>query len=144
MEKHKIVSKASTEMPSRGEAKGQDWKPVVFEDPRRTTTKEASGALATARPGASTGPPLARTSPQLEEETEELSHLRVSSDLRVALMQARAVKGLSQKELATQLNMPHATIVSLENGKALADNALVARLERHLCCKLPRTRKKAL
>lgn len=130
-------------MPARGEAKGQDWKPVVFEDPRRARkSAEAAGTLGTSRQATKGGGNGSSLLQRLEHETEELSHLRVSTELKKALMQARLAKNLTQKKLATQLNLPAATIADLENGTALVDNALVARLEKHLGCTLPRTHKK--
>lgn len=66
----------------------------------------------------------------------------MEAELKRALMQARAAKGLTQKQLAQLAQVPVQRIVAMENGTALADNALVASLERHLGDKLPRTRKK--
>ena len=70
---------------------------------------------------------------------EQLSHARVGSDLRKALAQARLARGLTQKELALSLNLRPSAIANIEAGRALADNALTARLERRLQCALPRT-----
>lgn len=78
----------------------------------------------------------------LDSETEELSHARVSKEIRIALSQARVAKGLKQKDLATRLNLPIATVIDYENGKAIPNNALIARFEHELGTKLPRQPKK--
>eukprot|EP00286_Rhodomonas_abbreviata_P027127 CAMPEP_0181303816 /NCGR_PEP_ID=MMETSP1101-20121128/8778_1 /TAXON_ID=46948 /ORGANISM="Rhodomonas abbreviata, Strain Caron Lab Isolate" /LENGTH=69 /DNA_ID=CAMNT_0023409451 /DNA_START=9 /DNA_END=218 /DNA_ORIENTATION=+ len=64
----------------------------------------------------------------------------VSRDLRIALAQARQAKNLTQKDLAARLMIPTKTIQEYESGKAIPNNALVARMERNLGCKLPRSK----
>ena len=66
----------------------------------------------------------------------------VSKDLRLAITQARNAKGLTQKQLATQLNMQPAVINEYESGKAVPNNAVIAKIEKALGCKLPRAPKK--
>eukprot|EP00966_Prymnesium_polylepis_P309166 7144754-Prymnesium_polylepis.1 len=56
-------------------------------------------------------------------------------------MKARTVKGLTQKALGAQLNMPASTVADYESGRALPDNAVIARMERALGAKLPRAAK---
>jgi len=51
-------------------------------------------------------------------------------------VQARTAKGLSQKDLATKLMIPAKTIQDYENGKAVPNNALIAKIERNLGCKV--------
>ncbi len=50
-------------------------------------------------------------------------------------------KGLSQKDLAAKLMIPAKTIQDYEAGKAIPNNALIAKIERTLGCKLPRNSK---
>ena len=66
----------------------------------------------------------------------------VSKDLRVAIQQARNAKGLTQKALAASLNLQPQVIAEYENGKAIPNNAVIARIERALGAKLPRAPKK--
>jgi len=65
----------------------------------------------------------------------------VSQDLRIAIAQARQAKGLSQKDLAAKLMIPAKVIQDYESGKAIPNNALIAKFERTLGCKLPRAAK---
>ena len=82
-----------------------------------------------------------KTNQQLEDETEELKHNTVSSELKKAIMQARNAKGMTQKQLALQLGCEAKVVADYESGKALPNNALIAKMERALGAKLPRAKK---
>lgn len=127
---------------------------------------------APAGPGPSMSKVAGKTNQQLEDETEELKRkprlaleavlpLRpvrnaeltsaecppatdqtVSSDLKKAIMQARNAKGMSQKDLAQKLMTDVKTVQEYESGKAIPNNALIAKMERELGAKLPRAPKK--
>ena len=79
---------------------------------------------------------------KLDNESEELKHKTVSKDLRLAISKARTAKGLTQKQLATQLNMQPQIINEYESGKAIPNNAVIAKIEKALGAKLPRAPKK--
>ena len=83
-----------------------------------------------------------KTNQQLEDETDELKHKTVSTDLKKALMQGRMAKKLNQKELAQKIGTDAKTIQEYESGKAIPNNALIAKMEKELGCKLPRAPKK--
>lgn len=70
-----------------------------------------------------------------------LADATVSKDLRVAIAQARNAKGLTQKQLATQLNMQPQVINEYESGKAIPNNQVISKIERALGAKLPRAKK---
>merc|ERR550537_2194600 len=67
---------------------------------------------------------------------------KVPTELKVAIQKGRAAKGLTQKQLATQLNMQPQVIQGYENGKEVPNNAVIAKIEKALGCKLPRMPKK--
>jgi len=46
------------------------------------------------------------------------ARLRTPADFGLALQQARLAHGLSQVEIAAQLDLPQSTISALENGKS--------------------------
>ena len=48
---------------------------------------------------------------------------------------------MSQKDLATRLNVPVNTIAGYENGKIVPNNAFIVKIERVLGTKLPRISK---
>jgi putative transcription factor len=51
---------------------------------------------------------------------------------------------MSQKELAKKLNVDIGIIISYENGKAVPNNAFIAKIENILNTKLPRASKKII
>lgn len=93
------------------------------------------------RPGGS-GTSSGISAAALENETEELKHQTVSKDLRIAIQQARNAKGLTQKQLAQQLQVQPQVINEYESGKAIPNNGVIAKIERALGAKLPRAAKK--
>ena len=62
--------------------------------------------------------------------------------MKQAMIKARNAKGLTQKQLAQQLNMQPQVINEYESGKAIPNNAVIAKIERALGAKLPRAAKK--
>lgn len=122
---------------------GQQWetvtfklKPVVTAQPSVLTPRAANSVP---------GPTITKsgkTAVALENETEELKHQSVAPDLKKALMQARAAKGLTQKSFAQQLGCDAKTVQEYESGRAIPNNALIAKMEKALGAKLPRAARK--
>ena len=75
---------------------------------------------------------------------EDVPLMEVTVELKVAMQQARVAKGLSQKDLANKMCVPTQVIHSYENGKAIPNNAFIARMETFLGAKLPRIKKKVM
>ena len=73
---------------------------------------------------------------------EDAPLMEVTVELKVAMQQARVAKGLSQKDLANKMCVPTQVIHTYENGKAIPNNAFIARMETFLGTKLPRIKKK--
>jgi len=132
---------------------GQQWETVTFGTKATNASKPASvltprtanapGWLAPRVAGAP-GPTITKsgkTAAALENETEELKHQSVAPELKKAIMQARAAKGMTQKALAQLLGCDSKTVQEYESGKAIPNNALIAKMERTLGAKLPRARK---
>jgi putative transcription factor len=94
---------------------GQDWEPVILkkEVPIRHIQKEQPPAL-----------------------------LKTTIKLQNAIEQARLNAKLSQKDLASKLNVTPNIITDYENGKAVPNNAFIAKIEKILNTKLPRAPKK--
>mmetsp|Transcript_62773 Transcript_62773/g.130506 ORF Transcript_62773/g.130506 Transcript_62773/m.130506 type:complete len:125 (+) Transcript_62773:77-451(+) len=119
----------------------QDWEPVVLRKPVAAT---AAGIAASAgkKGGFSNQTANGVSIRQLENDEDEapMTLPSVSRDLRIALAQARQAKNLTQKDLAARLMIPTKTIQEYESGKAIPNNALIAKMERNLGCKLPRSK----
>ena len=133
----------SINMPSRGVPQGQDFTTVTFS---KKPPGPKPGGAGPAKPGGGGGGSSATSTgmsaAKLDAETDELKHATVSKDLRLAIQKGRTAKGLTQKQLATQLNMQPAVINEYESGKAVPNNAVIAKIEKALGCKLPRAPKK--
>jgi len=140
-------------MPSRSEMSGQQWDTITFSSKQlaakaTTTTAASSAGVLTpsnqqrGAPGPSMSKVAGKTMAQLEDESEELKHASVPVELKKALMQARNAKGLSQKAMALQLGCDAKTVQEYENGKAIPNNALIAKMEKLLGAKLPRAPKR--
>ncbi len=65
----------------------------------------------------------------------------VSTELKIALQQARIAAKLGQKGLAAKLCVPTQVIQNYENGTAIPNNAFIAKMEKILNTTLPRIKK---
>jgi ribosome-binding protein aMBF1 (putative translation factor) len=93
----------------------QDWEPIVWK-------KEST---------------LSNTVKQNESAPRELT-----GELCNAIQKARTNVKLSQQELAQKLQVKPEVIKEYENGKAIPNNAFIAKIEKILNTKLPRAKKK--
>ena len=62
--------------------------------------------------------------------------------IQKAIQQARLACKMSQKELATKLQVKVNVIIEYENGKAVPNNLFISKMETILNTKLPRAIKK--
>jgi len=110
----KIISLDKTKMST------QDWTTIVLNKPVKL-------------------PEVTKPKPK-----EDVPLMEVTVELKVAMQQARVAKGMSQKDLANKMCVPTQVIHSYENGKAIPNNAFIARMETFLGAKLPRIKKKVI
>lgn len=143
-------------MPSRSTgAITQDWEPIVLSrrkpkpadlrDPKTVNQAIRAGAQvetikkfdagsnkkahsATAQPAV-----YAR---KLDEQTEPAALDRVPADVRAAIQRARLEKKMGQAELAKLINERVQVVQEYENGKAVMNRAVLAKMERVLGVKL--------
>ncbi|MBD53435.1 MAG: hypothetical protein CL450_09155 [Acidimicrobiaceae bacterium] len=79
---------------------------------------------------------------KLEEGGEEtFRHAKVGKGLQTAIALARTAKGMTQKQLATALNVKTSMVADYEAGRAIPNPQFLIRIERKLGCKLPRGKK---
>ncbi|PKA46865.1 Multiprotein-bridging factor 1b [Apostasia shenzhenica] len=130
----------------------QDWEPVVIRKkaPNSAAKKDEKAVNAARRSGAdietvkksNAGTNKAASSStslntrKLDEETENLSHDRVPSELKKNIMQARLDKKLTQAQLAQFINEKPQVIQEYESGKAIPNQQIIGKLERVLGVKL--------
>lgn len=131
-------------MPARGEMSGQQWETVTFGASKKTAAEQAGRPVLAPRnktPGL-TCTKSGKSAAELEAETEELKHQSVAPEVKRAIMQARNAKGMTQRALAQQLGCEAKVIQDYESGKAIPNNALIAKMERAMGAKLPRAPRK--
>ncbi|RDX93534.1 Multiprotein-bridging factor 1b [Mucuna pruriens] len=73
---------------------------------------------------------------RLDDDTENLAHDRVPTELKKAIMQARMDKKLTQAQLAQIINEKPQVIQEYESGKAIPNQQIISKLERALGAKL--------
>ncbi|KAI3457369.1 hypothetical protein Pfo_014032 [Paulownia fortunei] len=130
----------------------QDWEPVVIRKkaPTAAARKDEKAVNAARRSGAeietvkksnagtnkaaSSGTSL--NTRKLDEDTENLTHDKVPTELKKAIMQARMDKKLTQAQLAQVINEKPQIIQEYESGKAIPNQQIISKLERALGVKL--------
>ncbi|KAK7271286.1 hypothetical protein RJT34_27061 [Clitoria ternatea] len=138
-------------MPSRSSGTiTQDWEPVVLHkskpkaqdlrNPKAVNQALRSGAEVStvkkfdAGSNKKTGPLV--NPRKLDEGTEPATLERVAGEVRHAIQKARVEKKMSQAELAKQINERTQVVQEYENGKAVPNQAVLAKMERVLGVKL--------
>lgn len=142
-------------MPSRFPgAMTQDWEPVVLHksNPRSQELRDRKAVNQALRSGAavqtakkfdagsnkkssSTALPVVNAR-KLDGGTEPAALERVQAEVRQAIQKARLEKKKSQAELAKLINEPPRVVQEYENGKAVPNQAVLAKMERALGVKL--------
>ena len=104
----------------------QDWKPLVL-------TKSSASVANTKFVQPSEH--VVKAS-KLDQATEPDVIDKMPRNIVMQLIAARIAKKLSQKQLATKLNIPSKTIQDIESHKHAKDMNLAQRIARDLGCKL--------
>ncbi|KAJ8436881.1 hypothetical protein Cgig2_004376 [Carnegiea gigantea] len=139
-------------MPTRSAGPiSQDWEPVVLHkskpkaqdlrDPKKVNQALRSGMAVETVKKADAGsnkkaPATAVNARKLDEETEPAALAKVSVEVRQAIQKARIEKKMSQSELAKLINERPQVVQEYENGKAVPNQMVLAKMERVLGVKL--------
>ena len=110
----------------------QDWTPVVFHKPNQSNQVAKTNVT----------PGMTKQTRELINSNDIVLPPKIGIDFRKAMQSARNAKKISQKQLATILQVPPKTIMEYENGKAIPNNQFISKMERVLQTKLPRPKKK--
>ncbi|XP_054793831.1 multiprotein-bridging factor 1c-like [Prosopis cineraria] len=138
-------------MPSRSTGTiTQDWEPVVLHKnkPKAQNLRNPKAVNQALRSGAEVqttkkfdagsnkkNAPVVNTR-KLDEETEPAALEKVRAEVRTAIQKARLEKKMSQVDLAKQINERPQVVQEYENGKAVPNQAVLAKMERVLGVKL--------
>ena len=103
----------------------QDWEPVVIKTKQsKEETKKSSIKLSESH---------IRDNKLLKQvENDELTHKKVSPELRKQIQQGRAALKLKQKDLAQKTNLPVSVINDIETGKAIYNPQHINKIKRVL------------
>tara|TARA_Y100001970_G_C13681666_1_gene578029 strand:+ start:172 stop:507 length:336 start_codon:yes stop_codon:yes gene_type:complete len=107
----------------------QDWKPVEFHKPILPKKKENNQPVVT------------KKMKELLDNENIVTLPKITNELKTSIQQARLAKKMTQKQLASALNVTIKDIADYENGKAIPNNQFISKLERTLQAKLPRVKK---
>lgn len=121
----------------------QDWSTVVFSTPSKPVRQAPLNSAKNSKTHTQHRPQLSEEAKKiisLENETENLKHIKVSQELKIAIMQARTSKNMKRSDVAKLLNTNEKQIADYENGKIIPNNQFIARLEKALGTKLPRVK----
>uniref|UniRef100_A0A0C9QMD7 TSA: Wollemia nobilis Ref_Wollemi_Transcript_22472_631 transcribed RNA sequence n=1 Tax=Wollemia nobilis TaxID=56998 RepID=A0A0C9QMD7_9CONI len=129
----------------------QDWTPVVIHkrpqkssearDPKAVNAALRSGARVETVKKCDGGHNKKTAQPvvnarKLDEETEPAALQKVSGEVRQAIQKARLELKMSQAELAKRINERPQVIQEYESGKAVPNQAILAKMEKALNVKL--------
>lgn len=116
-------------MPTRPlETAGQDWTPVVLNTTgvkKRQINKETEKNI-------SKQSAADANAKKVDQATEAGQITLLPRDISIQLVAGRVAKKMSQKELATQLNIPVKTIQDIESHKYKRDMQLAQRIAKKL------------
>ena len=116
-------------MPSRPlENASQDWTPVVFS---KSTTQNRAANTEQQRNMSKQTAEQAKVK-RLDAATEPEKIAQLPRNISVQLVAARVAKKISQKDLATQMNIPIKIIQDIENHRYKNDMQLAQRIARKL------------
>ena len=79
-----------------------------------------------------------------KQNNDEVAIREMTYSIQKAIQQARLACKMSQKELATKLQVQISVINDYENGKAVPNNLFISKIEKALGTKLPRAKKKEI
>jgi putative transcription factor len=101
----------------------QDWKTIIVKKPKenvknnkRKVNNDSQKKFAVEKKG----------------DEGDLSQKKITLELRQSIMKGRSVKSLTQKQLASSINLPVQVISDIESGKALYNPQHISKIKRFL------------
>ena len=134
---------------------GQDWTPVILSKraPTGAATKTKANVNAAARSGnvehnkkmmggenkSAHGAPI-QNARKLDDDDGSYQHAKISQEFKVALMQARTAKKMTQAQLAQAINEKPSVINDYESGRAIPAGPIIQKLGKALGTRLPKAK----
>ena len=101
----------------------QDWKTIIVKKPKenlKNSKKKISNNTQKI------------ISVEKKAEEGDLKQKKITLELRQEIMKARTAKSLTQKQLASSINLPQQVISDIESGKALYNPQHISKIKRLL------------
>ncbi len=113
----------------------QDWKQIVIHAKNGNNNHSKDGGTKVVK---NKGTEKNKVDNKLEKKVEEgdMKHKGISLDLLKEIQQRRGSQGLTQKDLATRINLPVTIINEIESGKAIYNHQHMNKIKRFL--KIPK------
>jgi ribosome-binding protein aMBF1 (putative translation factor) len=105
----------------------QDWKTIVLKNPNIVKNQPKNIVKKTDLPKSTVN-----SSIKLNENDEVTQIKYVPKDISKLIIQGRITKKLTRKDLANSLNLKEDIITNIENGKAIYDGNLIAKIKKIL------------
>ena len=105
----------------------QDWKTIVLKNPNIVKNQPKNIVKKTDLPKSTVN-----SSIKLNENDEVTQIKYVPKDISKLIIQGRITKKLTRKDLANSLNLKEDIITDIENGKAIYDGNLIAKIKKIL------------
>ena len=101
----------------------QDWKTIIVKKPKENLKNSKKKISNNSQKIIS-----------VEKKAEEgdLKQKKITLELRQDIMKARTAKSLTQKQLASSINLPQQVISDIESGKALYNPQHISKIKRLL------------
>ena len=123
-------------MPEKYGFEHQDLEPLILYASKKKKKEQEKNAQRTGQTETRKKNTSDSKMKKLDEETENLSHEKVSKSISKTIQEKRLAKGLKQSELANKINEPVKVVQSYENGVAQPDIKVLLKLQKALGCKL--------
>lgn len=124
----------------------QDWDPLVIRRVHKSTDEKLKAGELTKVPKSQA--PNSKASVLSKSVLNDFDPENVTKpatstrEIGLAIQQARMAKSMSQADLDKKCSFPKGTVQAYENGTAIANNAVIAKMETALDARLPRLPKK--
>jgi len=113
----------------------QDWKSIIVHSKHRNNDLSQSKDIKVVK---SKGGEKNKIDHKIEKKVEEgdMKHKGISIELRKEIQTRRGSQNLTQKDLATRINLPVTVINDIESGKAIYNHQHINKVKRFL--KIPK------
>ena len=101
----------------------QDWKTIIIKKPKENVKNNKRKVNNDSQK---------KFAVEKKSDEGDLSQKKITLELRQSIMKGRSAKSLTQKQLATSINLPLQVISDIESGKALYNPQHINKIKRFL------------